>query len=152
MSRRKQGFLPEEDEPELDISSLIDVCFLLLIYFMVTATIQPRESDLGLSLPSSGGASSGPLEPMLISIQEDGSILVNKEEQLDSGASGAKRELPMLIDRLSVYKSAAEASNAKPLVQVEVTDEAEQQTVVDVINCLAGIGIDQVTFTDLAND
>jgi len=30
------------DEPTLDISSLIDVCFLLLIYFLVTTTIQPR--------------------------------------------------------------------------------------------------------------
>ena len=27
------------DEPTLDISSLIDVCFLLLIYFLVTTTI-----------------------------------------------------------------------------------------------------------------
>jgi hypothetical protein len=33
MARHKKIQAPEEDEPGLDISSLIDVCFLLLIYF-----------------------------------------------------------------------------------------------------------------------
>jgi hypothetical protein len=37
-------------QPALDISSLIDVCFLLLIYFLVTSTITPRETDLGMAL------------------------------------------------------------------------------------------------------
>lgn len=153
MSRRKQGFLPEEDEPELDISSLIDVCFLLLIYFMVTATIQPRESDLGLSLPTGQSSAPSDLDPMLVAIQEDGSIVLNKEEQLDAGASlSNRRELPLLKERLSIYKSGAEAANATPLVQVEVKDESSQQSVIDVINCLKGVGIESVTFTDLSNE
>lgn len=151
MSRRKKGLAPEQDEPELDISSLIDVCFLLLIYFMVTATIQPRESDLGLSLPAGKSSSPSKLEPMKITIQEDGSITVNDTEQLDSEAVGAKRELPMLTDRLTAYKSGAEAANSDPLVNVAVMEDATQQTVVDVLNCLVGLKIEQVTFTDLAN-
>ena len=55
MARHKRQQLEPEEEPALDISSLIDVCFLLLIYFLVTSTIKPRESDLGLQLPGFDG-------------------------------------------------------------------------------------------------
>lgn len=153
MSRRKKGLVPEEDEPELDISSLIDVCFLLLIYFMVTATIQPRESDLGMSLPSQAPSDTPPdIAPMLIEILDNGSILVNKEEALDTVASGRERELPLLVQRLLIYKDGATAANTEPLVQVAVRAEASQQSVVDVLNCLVGLEIQKVTFTDFSND
>ena len=52
MARHKRRAKEAASEPELDISSLIDVCFLLLIYFLVTSTITPREQDLGMSLPA----------------------------------------------------------------------------------------------------
>lgn len=153
MSRRKQGFIADEDEGELDISSLIDVCFLLLIYFMVTATIQPREADLGLSLPSKGQPSSAPdIPPMLIEVQDDGSIVVNKEEYLDSGFVGKKRHLPQLEGRLEIYRDGAKAAGQDPVVQVAVKSEAPQQSVVDVINSLRGLNIEKVSFTDLSNN
>ena len=52
MARHRKYEAEEESDPALDISSLIDVCFLLLIYFLVTSTITPRETDLGMALPS----------------------------------------------------------------------------------------------------
>ena len=39
------------DEPRLSIAPLIDVCFLLLIYFMATTTILPAEKDISTALP-----------------------------------------------------------------------------------------------------
>lgn len=153
MSRRKKAHAPEEDEPLLDISSLIDVCFLLLIYFMVTATIQPRESDLGLTLPAaaSNSDSKDEIEPMFIEVKEDGSIMVNQEEQMDQGASGRRRSLPILEDRLTIYKDSLEAANNAPMVQVAVDSEAPHEAVIDVLNCLVGLEITRVTFTDFAN-
>ena len=119
---------------------------------MVTTTIQPRESDLGLQLPSQAPSDTPPeIQPMLIEIQDDGSITVNKEEKLDLAASGRERKLPRLQARLEIYKGMAEASNADPLVQVAVRGEAPHQAVVDVLNCLVGMEISKVTFTDLSN-
>jgi biopolymer transport protein ExbD len=42
MARHRKYEAAEEADPALDISSLIDVCFLLLIYFLVTSTITHR--------------------------------------------------------------------------------------------------------------
>lgn len=152
MIRRKHRTLAEDSEPTLDISSLIDVCFLLLIYFMVTATIQPRESDIGLQLPGPNTkVNANAQDAALIEIQADGSILYNEHERLDLGAVGPKRELPQLEQRLETYKMGAEAGGAKPLVQVAVDGESPQQSVIDVMNCLAGLEIRNVAFTDLSN-
>ena len=85
MARRIQLEAEPEDEPELDVASLIDVSFLLLIYFIVTSTLQKQETDLGLTLPSSV-ASGAPvdIEPVNIKIDGEGNIYWNKE-QIEQG-------------------------------------------------------------------
>lgn len=155
MARRKHSQPLEDDEPALDISSLIDVCFLLLIYFIVTNTIQPQEKDLGLTLPSAAPSETPPvIEPMLIHVAQNGSITINKNEALDTAAvvTVNTRSLPQLEQRLGIYKNGASAANTEPLVQISVDGEAPQQAVVDVLNTLVGLHINKVTFTDFANN
>lgn len=49
MARHKKLETVEDEDPKLDISSLIDVCFLLLIYFIVaTSLIQERKLDMSM--------------------------------------------------------------------------------------------------------
>ncbi len=43
-----------KEDPDLNMTPLIDVVFLLLIFFMITTTFQ-KESDLELSLPEASG-------------------------------------------------------------------------------------------------
>jgi biopolymer transport protein ExbD len=151
MSRHKKFKIEEEAEPELDISSLIDVCFLLLIYFLVTSTITPRESDLGMSLPAANPSNEQPkIEPMFIRVDVAGVIYSGVgagQQQLDSDAG--VREVPLLNSQLDLYASAARSAGSNPLVQVFVDPGTTQQRVIDVLNALAGAGISSVTFTDL---
>lgn len=148
MARRKTGMVAEEDEPMLDISSLIDVCFLLLIYFIVTSTIQPREQDLPMTMPSSQPSDEVPdIEPMLISVSPSGAVSVNKA-QVDGGTSGRERVYPNLKSTLAEYSAMAKSSEAKPIIQVFVNGDCPQQVVIDVLNCIRGADIQTVTFTD----
>ncbi|NWK57104.1 biopolymer transporter ExbD [Verrucomicrobiaceae bacterium N1E253] len=153
MARKKVSDNLEEDEPGLDISSLIDVCFLLLIYFLVTTTIQPREQDLKMTLPAAAPSSEPPeLAPMFIKVDKSGSIYINtgaEQEALDSDAN--VRKLPQLKGRLDSYANAARAGGKEPIVQIWADGEAAQQRVVDVLNCLASAKVNSVTFTDLVD-
>ena len=150
---RHRKYEPQDDEnPALDISSLIDVCFLLLIYFIVTSTITPRESDLGMALPAANpDPSQQPeIEPMFIRIEPNGTIFTGvgaSQQTMDTDVSA--RELPLLRSQLDMYASAARAANSKPLVQISADGEASQQRVIDVLNALAGVNISSVTFTDM---
>ena len=151
MARHKKFAKDADAEPELDISSLIDVCFLLLIYFLVTSTITPRETDLPMSLPASNASNEQPkIEPMFIRVDASGTIYTGTgaaQQQLDSDPS--VREVPLLSSQLELYSAAANSAGSKPLVQVYVDPGATQQRVIDVLNALAGAKISSVTFTDL---
>ena len=151
MARHRRAEALEEDEPELNISSLIDICFLLLIYFLVTTTIKKKEQDLQLALPSSAPSDSQPdIQPMFIKVDRSGPIYVKSgpaQEVLDSNAG--VREVPMLNQRLEAYATAARSTKSQPLVQLYVEGDATHQRVVDVLNALARNQIDKVTFTDL---
>lgn len=153
MARHRRSQTEPETEPQLDISSLTDVCFLLLIYFLVTSTIQPRERDLRMALPTPGASPlRSAIPPMFIRVAENGAVFSGTgagEQELDTDA--AQRELPLLSSQLNLYKSAARSAGDEPVVQLHVDAAASQQRVVDVLNALGGQGIVSVAFTDLVD-
>lgn len=154
MARHKKGQALDDDEPVLDISSLIDICFLLLIYFLVTTTIVRSETDTNMQLPAAAPSTDIPeIKPMFIRVDNDGVIFINSgpaQERLDEDPES--RKLPMLAERLGTYYDGARAAGQEPLVQVYVDGDAEHQRAIDVIDTLRSKKITKVTFTDLVNE
>ncbi|PAW73370.1 MAG: hypothetical protein B9S38_04190 [Verrucomicrobiia bacterium Tous-C4TDCM] len=155
MARHKKVAPMDDDLPALDISSLIDCTFLLLIYFLVTTTIQKREQDLDMTLPAAAPSESVPdIDPKFIKVDANGTISVGAgASQIPMDSDPDSRDLPLLTADLQSYASAAKSagSNSRPLVQLYVDGGASQQRVIDVLNVLAGVGISNVTFTDLVD-
>jgi len=145
MARKKTMQMEPESEPGLDISSLIDVSFLLLIYFLVTSTLMPKEGDLGMQLPSDT-PSGNPikLDPMTIKVTESGQVLV-QDEVLE--ADPDSRNLESLHSTLKSYRETCDATDSDPIVIVAADDQAEHQRFIDVINTLAKVKITNVTLT-----
>lgn len=151
MARHKKRRPYQDDPPKLDISSLIDICFLLLIYFLVTSTLVPRETDLDMRLPAQVLSDATPdIEPMFIRVDANGIIYSGTgpaQQTLDTNPD--EREVPLLAGQLKVYADAARSAGSTPLVQIYADGSASQQRVIDVLNALAKAGIASVTFTDL---
>ena len=150
MARRHRHEAFEEDAPELNISSLIDVCFLLLVYFIVTTTLQKQETDLDLLLADDQPVAERlPIESLLIRIDASGAVYTgSKSREMLLDTDPDVRDLPLLNQQLEMYASASRSSSIQPLVQICADDEASQQRVIDVLNALAGKGISNITFTD----
>ncbi|BDS06211.1 hypothetical protein NT6N_12510 [Oceaniferula spumae] len=137
----------QSDEPTLDISSLIDVCFLLLIYFLVTTTIQPREQDLSTNIPEPRAHNPIAIQPMVIEIRQSGEVVVNPGESAEVFESDVtSRRLPQLHGRLQMLSGIARADT--PKVMLKVHNEVQQQRYIDVVNCLAGAGIKDIALVD----
>ena len=152
MKRNKNARSIGEGTPSLDISSLIDVCFLLLIYFLVATTIQKKEMDVPLTLPSEPDGSTIPqiIDPLLIKIDAQGAIhagATSFQELLDTDATS--RDVPLLLGTLRLYAAGAWAGHRQPLVQLQVDNGANQQRVMDVLNALVMTKIHDITFSDL---
>ncbi|MEJ2467042.1 MAG: biopolymer transporter ExbD [Candidatus Thiodiazotropha sp.] len=94
--------------PEVDITPLIDVVFLLLIFFMVSTTFD-REAQITVELPEATGeeAKHAPNE-LDITIDASGIFFVNQREVINtevetlklaiSKAVGDKRDIPVIIN------------------------------------------------------
>jgi biopolymer transport protein ExbD len=142
MSRKKK--MPQEPMaiPALDISSLIDVSFLLLIYFLVTSTLEPRESDLSMELPTDSGPSSNiKIDPLKIRLTQSGEISIADQLMADD------RSMEAELDR---YKELTDATGNKPIVIISADDDAKQQRFIDLMNALARVGITTVTLSGFA--
>lgn len=139
MARKRHFEIEPIEEPALDISSLIDVSFLLLIYFLVSSSLEPRESDLTMELPTdTGRASNIQIDPLKIRLTVAGQISIADQLMADDQAMEAE------LDR---YKQLTDATNKKPLVIVSADDEAKQQRFIDLMNALARVGITTVTLS-----
>ena len=132
-------------EAEIPTSSMADIAFLLLLYFLVTSTLQPEEADLGMSLPAQV-QSKVPftLDPLKIRIDSQGLIFKDTEE---ISTDPNERDLPKLVEQLTRYKEETENLESKPIVIIEADNETKHQRLVDVMNTLTKVGIANVTLT-----
>ena len=136
------------DEPALNVSSLIDMVFLLLVYFMATCSLVKSEGDLGIRLPGmvqQAVAVDMPDEQM-IEVRANGQVFLNGREF----GSHDSQDLPDLVGVLLKYKAASDASKNKALITVAAEDKAKHQRVIDVLNACAEAGIENVTFSAAA--
>ena len=76
------------DEPRLSVAPLIDVCFLLIVYFLVTTTILPAEQDITTTPPGDVMDQPRiPSPPVMVLVRDDGMFSV----QYTEGKRGEER-------------------------------------------------------------
>lgn len=132
---------------ELDMSPLIDVAFLLLIYFLVATTLNREEADLSLALPGTSAIGGDPVKIDLLTVRIDAQsqVWVNNdlvEQDLN------RRELAALMDRLVRYRQSAAIAKSQPMVIIDCAGEAKEKRFVDVLNACTRAGIHQLTLSN----
>jgi len=101
-------FARPEEEPEefgFQLAPLVDIVFLLLVFFLVATTYLDEEKDLAVKLPSASSAGSGPgarLERVLVNVRADGTIVLDKRP----------------VSREELYRALVEARRANPNIPV----------------------------------
>ncbi|NIP84795.1 MAG: biopolymer transporter ExbD [Planctomycetales bacterium] len=112
-----------DEQPSLNLTPMIDIVFLLIIFFMVGTKFSEMERKIGLELPSvsdSGTLSAAP-EKKLVNVYQDGRIELDRTTvslaELTERLAVARREYPKLGvlvrgDADSKYQSVARVLNA----------------------------------------
>jgi biopolymer transport protein ExbD len=128
--------LYEEDreEPEINLTSLIDVVFLLLIFFMVSTTFE-RQSLMRLELPEAATAEKESLPSMIeLTVTADGELFIGDSQLADDRRATVRAAL---VDR---FRETPEAT-----LVVRADGEAPHRLVVRVLDAAAAEGIERVT-------
>ena len=90
------------EEPSLNLTPMIDIVFLLIIFFMVGTKFAEMERTVQLEVPKVGdlGALSSAPEKRVINVYNDGSIVVDRRsitlEQLRAELKSATAQYPEL--------------------------------------------------------
>lgn len=125
----------QDDDVEINLTSLIDVVFLLLIFFMVSTTFV-RESAIRLTLPE---ASETPAEPeqaaIEVAIDDQGRVFVD-------GRSLVNRRVETIMRAIGE----AAAGRKDPPIVIKADARTEHQHVVTAMDAARQLGFLRVTF------
>ena len=127
------------DDVELNITPLIDVVFLLLIFFMVSTTFD-RESEINITLPeASEEYTEVEIDKIEISIDAEGRIYVNEQVLLNSQLNTIREAL-----RNAAYDL------DEPQILISADAEATHQAVVRVMDAARQLDLVKITFATTA--
>ena len=85
------------EDPEVNLTPLIDVVFLLLIFFMISTTFE-REAQLKVELPeASAEPSELPQKVLEITVNSRGEYFVNEQQVVNSKPETLKRAIRQVI-------------------------------------------------------
>lgn len=124
-----------KEEPEVNITSLIDVVFLLLIFFMVSTTFE-QQAALRVDLPEASAVESTPElpEPLEFVIDEEGRMYLNDEALVNNERRTIR----------AAFLEAARDDRARPIV-LRADRVTPHHFVVTVMDVAAELG-----FTNLS--
>ena len=127
------------------IAPMIDVVFVIMLFFMVMAGAVKIENELNTQLPGTAATSNSTdfVDEQIITISDVGEVSLN-DEPFDTPQS---KELPELRGTLMRLKQNADAAKTPAVVTIISDEQAKYSRTVDVLDALAVAKIDNVTFT-----
>jgi len=133
-----------EEKIGVPIAPMIDVVFLLLIYFMVASTLEQQEADLSFQLPGSVEQDE-PLDlpdEQIIAIREDGQVMVN-DYPYNSPELERYQELAAMLTR---FREASTANKVEAIVTISPAESVSHAQIVKVMDACSLAGIEAVNF------
>ena len=128
MSRRRYG--SNDDEAEVDMTPMLDVVFIMLIFFIVTTSFV-REAGIDVQRPSAASTQAKEGTPILIAIADNGGVWID-QRQVDI------RALRAHIERLR-------AENTEGLVVIQADEISQTGLLVQVMDQARLAGIETIS-------
>ena len=123
------------DEVDLDITPLIDVVFLLLIFFMVSTTFD-HNSEINITLPSSSKeVTEAKPDAVNIGLDAQGNVYINDKSLVNAQLETIKAALSDALVGLN-----------EPPIIISADSNATHQSVVRVMDAARQLGLVKITF------
>lgn len=115
----------------IDLTPIIDMVFLLLIFFLVATTFHQTEREMQIALPaaSSAGPISTALRELIINVEQDGGIII-------SGKTIEPEDLRIII-------SDAVALNPEQKITVRGDQNTAYANIIRVLDICKGSGVQE---------
>jgi biopolymer transport protein ExbD len=133
----------EDGDVGFQIAPMVDVVFVLMLFFMACAGSQVTERELGINLPSgraAGKVGELPKTPLIIDISPEGQVTMNNQAY---GTPGDK-DLNQLREKLK--EIIGQFGGEDPVI-IRPNADTRHERIMDVLNAAAASGVKNLTFS-----
>ncbi len=132
--------LQAEGKPNIQMAPLIDIVFLLLIFFMSASIFYQLESEMNITVPTAKKSKDMERSPgeIIINIRKDGSIVINQREM-------------SYPDLEHMLKRVAQLYKGQPVI-IRADKNTYHKDVIRVLDICAGADIWNVSFATMKED
>ena len=126
---------PQSDDVDVNLTPLIDVVFLLLIFFMVSTSFV-KESQIKLSLPeASDEVQELPADTIEVAVDKNGVWFVNGHALADRSDAA-----------LSAALAEVSREQGEPVLVISADRNTPHQDVIDIMDVARRLGLSRITF------
>ena len=126
----------EEEENEINLTPMLDVVFIMLSFFIVTASFI-KEAGIDVNRPDAPSADSQDDAAILIAISSNDEIWIDRRETEPNAVRG-------MIERLH-------AENPKGSIVIQADEESTHETLVIVMEAAKQAGVTNVAIAALTD-
>ena len=130
--RNRSSFGHEEESEEINLTPMLDVVFIMLIFFIVTATFI-KEAGIQVDRPATTTADKQEDAAILIAISESNEIWIDRQERDPRAVRG-------IIERLH-------AENPKGSIVIQADAESSNEMLVVVMDAARAAGVANVAIS-----
>ena len=122
------------------IAPMVDVVFVLMLFFMACAGSQVIESKLNINLPAGQSSGTSTKTPIIIDISSEGLVSINNQGYGDP----RDKNLQALHDWL---KNTIDTFGPKDPVIIRPSPDARHERIINVLNTAAKAGVTNLSFS-----
>jgi biopolymer transport protein ExbD len=130
----------EDGDMGFQIAPMVDVVFVLMVFFMAMSGMQKREKELPIALPGPVDASRAVPQILLIEISAEGEVRMNSEHLGSTGDRsliGLRESLKVIIDQ----------SGDRDQVVIRPSSLTRHERIIDVLNAVTAAGVKKLAFS-----
>jgi biopolymer transport protein ExbD len=132
MRRQANRFSRSDENADINLTPMLDVVFIMLIFFIVTATFI-KQAGIDIMRPDAATAEQKPTVSVLVAISASGDIWIDKKK-VDVSAVRAH------IERIH-------AENPKGGLVIQADRDAKSEKLMAVLNAARGAGLTEVAIS-----
>lgn len=126
---RRGSFQSQSEEQDVNVTPLLDIVFIMLIFFIVTSTFV-KEPGIEVDRPDAVTAQEQRLAKIIVAISADDEIWINKEL--------------VELEEVRIAVEALHRENPKGTAVVQADSKSRSRLLVEVVNQIRDAGVTQV--------
>ena len=124
----------KEDEAEINMTPMLDIVFIMLIFFIVTAAFV-KEAGVQVNRPEASHSIQKPRTSILIAVTENDQVWINR------------RRVEIKALRMTIEKLHSE--NPRGTIVIQADQRAKAGLTLEVMNAIKQAGIEEITIAAL---